>query len=249
MVNESVARRYFVQVNPLTQSVNVKLPEPGKPAGASAPFQVVGVSHNVLNSQNFTGNAVPQVLMLLWYFPWPNVEFGARTAVDPGVVGCEIRSAVAASAPGMKVMDVSSMRALASRKLVLPRFSTVLFGGFAAVALLLAALGIYDVMSFTVAQRRYEVGICMALGADRSEVVAMMVRSALRVALPGMAVGPMGVFLVVGVSQSALYEVGAVDLVRTLVVAALLFGVALVACWVPARRSARVDPMVVLREE
>lgn len=249
VVNESFARRYFAHLNPLTQSVNVKLPEPGKPEGASVPFQVVGVYHDILNSGTLTGSAVPQVLVSLWQFPWPNVVFGARTAVDPGVVGREIRSAVATSASGMKVVDVSSMRAVISKELTLPRFSTVLFGGFAVVALLLAALGIYGVMSFTVAQRTHEVGVRMALGAEKLEVVAMMVRSGLRLALPGMAVGLVGVFVVARVLQSTLYGVGAVDLVGVLIVAALLFGVALLACWVPARRSAEVDPMVVLREE
>lgn len=249
VVNESFARRYFAHVNPLAQSVSFKVPEPGKTEGPSVSFQVVGVYHDILNSGTLTGSAVPQVLVSLWQFPWPTVAFGARTAVDPGVVGREIRSAVATSASGMKVADVSSMRAMISQELILPRFSTVLFGGFAAVALLLAAMGIYGVMSFTVAQRTHEVGVRMALGAEKREVVAMMVRSGLRLALPGMAVGLIGVFLVGRVLQSTLYGVGAVDLVGVLIVAALLFGVALMACWVPARRSARVDPMVVLREE
>jgi putative ABC transport system permease protein len=125
----------------------------------------------------------------------------------------------------------------------------VLFAGFAAVALLLAALGIYGVMSFAVAQRTHEIGLRMALGAQKNEVVSLIVRGGIRLALPGMAIGLTGVLVLGRLMRSTLYGVGAVDYASTFLVAALLFAVAVIACWVPAHRSAQVDPMVALREE
>jgi putative ABC transport system permease protein len=129
------------------------------------------------------------------------------------------------------------------------RFGMVLFGGFACVALLLAALGIYGVMSFTVAQRKHEIGLRMALGAEKNQVVALIVKNGIRLAVPGMAIGLAGVLVLGRLMRSTLYGVGAVDYASTALVAAVLLAVALLACWVPARRSAQVDPMVALREE
>lgn len=250
VVNESFVRRYFPNVDPLTQSVKFGMPTPGQDhLGPAVPFQVVGVFHNILNSQQLSGSATPEVLLSLWQVPLPNISFGVRTAVDPGAVTSELRSTVETTAPSLNVADVQTMQEVISGDLILFRFSVVLFGGFAAVALLLAALGIYGVMSFTVAQRTHEVGIRMALGAEKSEVVAMMIRSGLRLALPGMAAGLVGVFVVGRLLRSTLYGVGAVDYMSIVLVAALLSGVALLACWVPARRSAEVDPMIALREE
>jgi putative ABC transport system permease protein len=125
----------------------------------------------------------------------------------------------------------------------------VLFGGFAGIALLLAALGIYGVMSFVVAQRTHEVGLRMALGAQKSEVVMLMVRSGIKLALPGVAIGMAGVYVLGRLMHSTLYGVGSVDCFSAALVAALLLAVAAFACWVTARRSAQVDPMVALRQE
>jgi putative ABC transport system permease protein len=250
VVNESFVRRYFPHADPLTQQLMLRLPEPGghEPTAAQA-FQVVGVYRNVLNNRQITAGAVPQVLLSLWQFPWPNVEFAVKTAVDPGAVTSGLRSALAAAAPNLGMGDVQTMREVVSGDLTFFRFGVVLFGGFAAVALVLAALGIYGVMAFAVAQRTHEVGIRMALGAQKSEVVELMIRNGLRLALPGMAAGLAGVLVLGRLMHSTLYGVGSVDYLSTLLVAALLLGVALLACWIPARHSAQVDPMIALREE
>jgi putative ABC transport system permease protein len=104
-------------------------------------------------------------------------------------------------------------------------------------------------MSFTVAQRTHEIGLRMALGAQKSEVVALIVRSGIKLALPGMAIGLVGVFVLGRLMHSTLYGVGAMDYASTGLVAVVLLAVALLACWIPARRSAQVDPMVALRDE
>jgi putative ABC transport system permease protein len=129
------------------------------------------------------------------------------------------------------------------------RFEMILFGAFAAVALLLSAVGIYGVMSFAVAQRTHEIGVRMALGARQSEVMWLIVGGGFRMAFAGLGVGLAGALALGRVMRATLYGVQFVDLSSLAVVAVLLLAVALVACWVPARRSAAVDPMVALRDE
>jgi putative ABC transport system permease protein len=185
----------------------------------------------------------------LWQVPWPYVGMAARTAVDPGAVTSGIRAAVASVDPNLTLTHPQTLRQIVSDQMTGDRFGMVLFAGFAAVALLLAALGIYGVMSFAVAQRTHEIGLRMALGAQKNEVVSLIVRGGIRLALPGMAIGLTGVLVLGRLMRSTLYGVGAVDYASTFLVAALLFAVAVIACWVPAHRSAQVDPMVALREE
>jgi putative ABC transport system permease protein len=250
VVNESFVRRFFPQADPLTQQLMLRLPELSQHSlGPAQAYQIVGVYRDVMNNHPITAGAVPQVLISLWQFPWPDVEFAVRTAGAPGVATAGLRAALATAAPNVRMGNLRTEREVMSGDLTLFRFGVVLFGGFAGVALLLAALGIYGVMSFVVAQRTHEVGIRMALGAEKSEVVQMMIQSGLRLALPGMAAGLAGVLALGQVMHSTLYGVGRVDMVSTLLVAAVLLGVALLACWIPARRSAEVDPMIALREE
>ena len=125
----------------------------------------------------------------------------------------------------------------------------VLFGGFAALALLLAALGIYGVMAFAVAQRTHEIGLRMALGAQRRDVVLLILRDGLKLALLGLGVGLLGVFALGHFMRATLYGVATIDVGSLIAVAVTLLAVAVLASYVPARRSAKVDPMVALRQE
>jgi putative ABC transport system permease protein len=128
------------------------------------------------------------------------------------------------------------------------RFNAMLFATFAAVALLLAATGIYGVMSFVVAQRSHEVGLRMALGADRRRVVALIMKDGMKTALLGTTLGFAGAYVVGRTMQGMWFGVGVFDAGRFAAVAATLIGAALLACYVPARRAATVDPLVALRE-
>jgi putative ABC transport system permease protein len=129
------------------------------------------------------------------------------------------------------------------------RFAMVLFGGFAGLALVLAALGIYGVMSFAVAQRRHEIGLRMALGAQREQVIKLILTDGLKLALYGVGIGLLGVYGVGLLMRSTLYGVRTFDLRSFAAVVVVLVAAAVIASYVPARRSAKVDPMVALRYE
>ena len=250
VVNESFVHRYLPNKDPFAQRLLLGIPQPGEnKLGPQVAFQIVGVFHDIQNNDHLTGGAQPQMFVSLIQVPWPFVGLAVRTAVDPGAVTIGVRAAIGAAAPNLAFSHVQTMQQVVEDQMTGDRFGMVLFAGFAAVALLLAALGIYGVMSFAVAQRTHEIGLRMALGAQKSEVVSMIVRGGIRLALPGMALGLAGVFVLGRLMHSVLYGVGAFDYASTALVATLLFAVALFACWVPAHRCSQVDPMVALREE
>src|SRR5262249_36191881 len=141
------------------------------------------------------------------------------------------------------------MESLLSTSLAQPRFSMLLLGIFAAVALVLAAVGVYGVMSYSVTQRTREIGIRIALGAEASGVFKMLVRGGMSVAVIGLAIGLAGALAATRVLTSLLFQVSATDATTFIVVSVALTGVALAACFVPARRATKVDPMEALRYE
>jgi putative ABC transport system permease protein len=145
--------------------------------------------------------------------------------------------------------QVHTMEQVVSESLVTDRFTILIFGSFAVLALVLAAIGIYGVMTFSVAQRNHEMGIRMALGAGSFELIRLVVSEGMWTALIGMAVGIPGVYLVGKALATMLYNVGAMDLRALTGVALLLLASALVACYIPARRATKIDPLEALRQE
>jgi ABC-type antimicrobial peptide transport system permease subunit len=151
--------------------------------------------------------------------------------------------------PELPLDQVKTMDQLVHESLASDRFSTVLFAGFAGLALLLAAIGIYGVMSFAVAQRTHEIGLRMALGAGPAQVLRLVLQEGMLLALIGLVVGMGGTYFVGRVMKSMLYQVTVIDPVAFSAVTVVLLLAALLACYIPARRATRVDPMVALREE
>ena len=250
MVNETFVRRYLSNADPLTQRLLMPSIEPGNLQNAQAvQYQIVGVFHDVLDNEHLTGAVQPEMYISLWQAAWPYVAFAVRTSVDPVAVTGGLRSAIASAAPGVTINQLEIMQKVVDDQRTGDRFGMVLFGGFAAVALLLAAVGIYGVMAFAVAQRTHEIGVRMALGARRREVVLLMVRGEMRLALLGIAIGLSGAYGLCRLMRSTLYGVESADVGSLAAVAALLFVVAMLACWMPARRSAAIDPMQALRNE
>jgi putative ABC transport system permease protein len=252
VVNESFAHRFFGGKNPLMQRIELRPWSITADRTAPKPpvaYQVVGVFHDAMNSDRITEDTQPEMIASLDQMSWPFVGIAARTAVDPMAMTAMLRRTVALSIPGAAIQDLHIARLQIEEQRSTDRFEMALFGCFAGIALLLSAVGIYGVMTFVVQQRTQEVGIRMALGAERGDVVRLMLRSGLRLAITGVVIGIAGAWLLGRAMHSLLYGMQTVDSVSLLAVGVLLLGVAVTACWIPARRAASVDPMRALRTE
>jgi putative ABC transport system permease protein len=184
----------------------------------------------------------------------PRLEVGqaslvVRTFGDPLAVAAAVRAAVQAVDKDQPVANVQTMEQVLTSTVAEPRFRTMLLGLFAALALCLAASGIYGVMAFTVAQRTREIGIRMALGAGRREVLRLVLGQGMQMTLGGIAAGVIAAFALTRFMQTLLFGVSATDPLTFAVIAGLLAAVALLACWLPAQRATKVDPLVALRSE
>jgi predicted permease len=172
-----------------------------------------------------------------------------RTASDDSQIAMRIRNSLAAINPEVPVSEVKSMRAVISEAVSTPASTTALMVVFGGLALVLGTIGIYGVLSFLVSNRTREIGVRMALGAQRGDVLRSVMREGARLSLAGIALGMAGAFAVMRVLSGELYGVGATDPLTFCGVAILVAIVAMAACYIPARRAMRVDPMVALRYE
>jgi putative ABC transport system permease protein len=172
-----------------------------------------------------------------------------RTAGDPEIVRKSIAAAVHSVDPQIALAEPRTMDEVKSMSLADDRFTMALFGSFSVVALLLAAVGIYGVMAFTVAQREQEIGLRIALGASRRNVVGLFLRETLLLSGIGLTLGFVAVYFVGRALQSTLYGFGSIDIAVTGAVAVVMVGAALMASWVPAQRAAPQQPMSALQSE
>jgi putative ABC transport system permease protein len=178
---------------------------------------------------------------------FPFMAFVVRTAGDPYALVPTIRRAVAELDPSLPLSDVRSMDDHLARALARPRFMSTLVGAFGALAMTLALIGIYGMMSWSVDERRREFAIRLALGVDGHELLASVLRKALLLAIAGAAAGLIGARAATGMLTGLLFGVQATDAAAFLLTALGLVAVALAACFVPARRALRVDPVSLLR--
>jgi len=249
MVNENFVRRYLPGVDPLTQTVGVSQLIPGATQlGDTVPWQIVGVFHNVRGG-NLRADDAPEIDVPFWQSPWPAAGIAVRAGGDPEALTKSIAAAIHTVDPDVPLANVRTMDQILGHALLGDQFIAAVFGGFAGVALLLAAVGIYGVMAFGVAQRTHEIGLRMALGAGREQVLGLILREGLLLTLAGLGFGLFGGYFLGRAMQSTLYGVSAIDFGAFSAVAAVLLASALAACYVPARRAANVDPMVALRYE
>jgi putative ABC transport system permease protein len=189
------------------------------------------------------------------YFPLPQrpnsptLWLVVRTAGDPSQSVAAVERTIHLVEKDLPVYSVRSMNQLLGSSLATRRLTLVLLAGFAALALLLAAVGIYGVTSYSVKQRTHELGIRMALGAQADDVMKLVLKQGLMLALTGIVIGLAASFSLTRLMKSLLFGVHPADPITFAVIAALLIGVALLACWIPAWRATRVDPLVALRIE
>jgi predicted permease len=173
----------------------------------------------------------------------------ARTSSDPAPVGAAIARRIHELDPSMTVFDMQTMTERMSGSLARQRFATVMLGAFSVVALILAVVGVYGVLSHLVSQGARDIGVRMALGAERSRILLMVLRQGLELTIAGVAVGLIGAAAVTRVMENLLFGVSTTDLATFAIVPAVLIVTAVVACYLPAGRAMAVDPVVALRDE
>jgi ABC-type antimicrobial peptide transport system permease subunit len=172
-----------------------------------------------------------------------------RGAVEPSSLAPALRNAVREIDPALPVYDVMTMNERLSNSVAARRFNLLLLGGFAALALLLASVGVYGVISYVVTQRTHEIGVRMALGAQNADIARLFVKQGMALVLRGVALGSVGALALTRVMKSLLFDVSPTDPLTFAVITLLLISVALLACWIPARRATRVDLMITLRRD
>jgi putative ABC transport system permease protein len=191
----------------------------------------------------------PAVYLGWGTYPVSDVTFLVRSRLDPAQLTAAVRERVHDADPAMPIFNIQTMEDAVAESVAQPRFYTLLLTGFAGLALLLAALGIYGVVSYSVSQRTRELGIRIALGATHDRVVRLVLGQGVMLTVIGVGVGLVGAYWLVHLLASLLYGVGATDAATFAAVSLLLIGVASLASYLPARRAARVDPVVAMRAE
>jgi len=242
LINESFARRYFPNEDPLGQRIRLTI-------AANFIAEVVGVVGDVKHL-GLDREAGPEAYVSYLQVPAPTMNLIVRTAAgDPTNLAVSVRQAVQQVDSDQPLSDVKPMTAWLNESVARQRFNLLLLVVFAAVALSLAGLGIYGVISYSVTQRTHEIGIRLALGAQRADVLKLIIGQGLMLTLAGVACGVAGAFALTRLMAGLLFGVSATDPLIFAGVAGLLVAVALVACWLPARRATKVDPMIALRAE
>jgi len=246
VINDEFVRRHFGTENPLGHRLKLQGQE-------RDPFLIVGVVGNVrhfgLDEQPDAEAYVPFLQDPLGKNYARSLTFVARTKSDPAAVAASLRDTLTSMDKSLPVYAVKPMTEYLRDSLSRRRFSMVLLTTFSSVALVLAALGIYGVISYGVMQRTHEMGIRMALGAPRSHVLKLVVRQAMIVALVGVGIGLLASWALTRLIKSLLFDVSVTDPLTFAVIAAAMILIALLACLIPARRATKVDPLIALRYE
>jgi putative ABC transport system permease protein len=245
LVDEAFARRYYPNQDPVGRRI-----KRGKLDSTRPWLTIIGVVRHV-QSRRLDATSGVQVYFPFYQDPTAyNMSLVIRTsAPDPLALSNTVRAAIQSLDGNQPVFDVFTLRQIIGDSLSQRRFSMLLMGLFAAVALLLAAVGIYGVMAYTVTQRTHEIGIRMALGAQTRDVLKLVVKQGMLLTLVGVGIGLIASVVLTRLLASLLFEVSATDPVTFAAIALLLTGVAMLACYIPARRATKVDPMVALRYE
>lgn len=252
IVDERLARQFYPNDNPIGRRLKW-----GSPTSTDPWKTIVGVVRTV-PEHGLDKTSLPEV-----YFParqlavdttfvdaaLRELTFVVRTAGDPVAVTPRVTSVVRRIDPQLVVTQVRTVESLVSQSVATRRFDLLLIGAFATLAVVLAAVGLTGLVAFSVVQRQREIGVRIAIGSTANGIVRLVLRDGLGTALWGSAVGLVGAVALTRVMGSLLFGVGALDATTFLATTAILIAVAALASWLPARRAARIDPMIAIREE
>ena len=245
LINQAAAARDFAGQNPVGKRINFG----GRDrSGQPIWFEIVGVAANVRN-QELQGETEPEIYTAAWQDAFAGMTFVIPASVEPTTLSAAVRQAIREVDPAQPVSDLRAMETVVGEAVTQERFNLTLLGLFGGLALLLSAAGIYGVTSYAVAQRAQEIGIRKALGAQRSDVLRLVIRQGMAAVMLGVVLGMLIALAATRVMNGMLFGVSATDPLTFAVIALLLMSVALLACWIPARRASKVDPMVALRCE
>ena len=242
IVNETLARKHWPGQDAIGKRIRLQAPLDVAPW-----MEVVGVIKDV--KHELTLEVTPEYYMPYEQDVWRGMVVVARTSVDPASVAGSIRDKVWAIDKDQPVFDVRTMQEVRSLSVGLQQFNSVMIGVFATVALVLASIGIYGVMAFAVSQRTREIGIRMALGARKADVLKLVVANGMKLAFIGLAIGLVASWVLTRFISSLLYGVRPTDPLTFSVVSLCLLAAAFLACYLPARRATKVDPLEALRYE
>jgi putative ABC transport system permease protein len=242
LISETMVRRYWADEDPVGKKITARLF--GQPINCEIIGIVGDVRHTGLDS-----DPRPELFRPHLQSPYGSMTYVVRTAADSLTLLPAVKKEIWAVNKNLPFTSTATVEQLVSRTLDQRRFTLLLLGSFAALALLLAAVGLYGLISFTTRQRTHEIGVRMALGAQARDITRLVVREGLLLALPGVAIGVAGAWALTRFLSGLLFGVSATDPVTFAALSTLLLVVALLACYIPARRAAKVDPMVALRYE
>jgi putative ABC transport system permease protein len=245
LVNQSLAQQNFGGENVVGKRINF-----GRTDSNQQPvwLEIVGVVADVKNLE-LKERPEPEVYFSSLQSPFAAMSIVIRSTVEPNSLAAAVRSAVNEVDKTVPVADIETMDRIVTESVMQPRFNMVLLGLFSAIALVLSAAGIYGVTSYTVTQRTHELGIRLALGAQLGDVLRLILKQGLVVILIGVAIGLVAAFLLTRLLKSLVFGVSTTDPLTFVGITLLLSLVALIACYVPARRATKVDPLVALRYE
>jgi len=250
VINETMAKTYFKGEDPIGKRILIRQLVFGKSGrGPEIPWQVVGVVSDEKVGGKFVSltKDIPVVYVTSYQNPGIYNSLVVRAAMDPLLLSGSIEQAIWKVNKNQAVANIETLEEIKSKAVAPARLRTALLAIFAGIALLLAAVGIYGVVSYSVAQRAREMAIRLALGASPGDLLKLVIGKTMLIVLVGLALGGGAALALTRVLASLLYDTSPTDRVTWVVAGALLAGVALMACYLPARRGTKVDPMVALR--
>ena len=246
IINETMARRFWRDEDPIGRRLKISMSFGDK--NEPEFYEIVGVIRDI-KQERIEAEVMPEMSVPFSRLSFGNMTFTVKTTIDPKSLVLAVQKVVADLDRGAPVTDVRTMKEWIGDSIAQRRFSAVMLGSFSLLALFLAAIGVYGVMAFAVSARRQEIGIRMALGAQTPHVMGLVFKKGMALVGIGGALGLFGALAAGRVLRSMLYQTQPTDPIAFVVGSVVLIMVALLACWLPARRAAKIDPMIALRWE